>query len=335
MEPNKSIALRSAFLGALTCVALLAGCSKTGEPVLAKVGAREFRAIDLKAEVDFRVKNRRPIPDNESLLREMMTQEALLQRARQAGLENEFAVRRELDNLLVSKLWDREAVSRVSAVTVSEDEVKAEYERNLSRYTQPPKVRLAMLQLNGQRLMSDAKRAELRSRMEEARSKALAQPAPAAQGATLSGFGTLAVDYSEDVASRFRGGDLGWLDQESSGYHWPAPVLKTGYSLPRGKVSEVLEVSGTFYLVMKTDERPSAITPFAQIQAALKQAMLQKRRQGLEATFREESLARTTSIIDLKALAAIKLPVNKDKEMVASTSKSEPPSLPGGKSFAP
>lgn len=328
------MAFRSACLGALAGLALLAGCSKPGEPVLARVGDREFRAADVKAEVEYRVKNRRPVPDKETLLREMMTQEALVQRARQAGLETDFAVRRELNNLLVSKLWDREAATRVSAVTVSDDEVKAEYERNLTRYTQPPKVRLAMLQLNGQRLMSDAKRAELRSRMEEARGKALAQPAAVAQGAATGGFGRLAVDYSEDVASRFRGGDLGWLDQENTGYHWPAPVLQAGYALPRGKVSEVLEVGGSFYLVMKTDERASTVAPFAQVQAALKQTMLQKRRQGLEASFREESLQRMASTIDAKALAAFELPVSKD--LVASTPKAEPPSLPGGgRSFAP
>lgn len=335
MELNTSMVFRRALLGMVASLGLLAGCTKPGEPVLARVGEREFRAADVKAEVEYRVGNHRPVPEKETLLREMMTQEALLQRARKAGLENDFAVRRELNNLLVSKLWDREAATQASTVTVSDDEVKAEYERNLSRYTQPPKVRLAMLQLNGQRLMSDAKRTELRSRMEEARSKAIAQPAAVAQGAVAGGFGKLAVDYSEDVASRFRGGDLGWLDQESAGYHWPAPVLQAGYVLPRGKVSEVLEVGGSFYLVMKTDERPSTITSFAQVQTALKQTVLQKKRQSLEVSFREESLQRTAPTIDLKALAAFELPVNKDKEMVANAPKSEPPSLPGGRSFAP
>ncbi len=327
------MAVRSAWLGVLASLAVLAGCSKPGEPVLARVGDREFRAADLKAEIAYRVKIHRPVPDKEALLREMMMQEALLQRARQAGLDQDFATRRELNNLLISKLWEQEAASRVSTVTVGDDEVKAEYERNLARYTQPPKVRLAMLQLNGQRLMSDTKRAELRSRMEEARSKALAQPAASPQGAALGGFGALAVDYSEDVTSRFRGGDLGWLDQASTNHHWPLAVLQAGYALPRGQISEVVETGGSFYLLKKTDERPSAVAPFTQVQAALKQTLLLRKRQALETTFREESLRRTASTVDQQALAALELPVQ--KEMVASAPKAEPPSLPGGRSFAP
>ncbi len=332
MEPTHSNATRLPSLSVLACIGLLAGCSKPVDPVLARVGAREFRAADLRAEVDYRMKKRRPIPDRETLLREMMTQEALLQRARQAGLDGDSEVRRELNNLLINKLWDREVASRVASVNVSDDEIKAEYDRNLERYTQPPKVRLAMLQLNGRRVMSDTKRAELRSRMEEARRKALEKPAPAVKGAAAGGFGPLAVDYSEDVASRFRGGDLGWLNQGSSGYHWPAAVLQAGYALPRGKISEVLEIGGTFYLLKKTDERPSTVKPFEQVQGALRHALLQGKREALETAFHDEALRRTAATIDLKALAIVELPMN--KAVVATAPKSEPPGLPGGRSFA-
>ncbi len=333
MSTNQPIAFRSAWLGAVAGLALLAGCTKPGEPVLARVGDREFRAADVKAEVDYRVKIRRPVPDKETLLREMMTQEALLQRARKAGLDQDFVTRRELNNLLISKLWEQEAAARASAITVTDAEVKAEYERNLARYTQAPKVRLALLQVNGERLMSDAKRTELRARMEDARRKALEQPASVAQGAAVGGFGALAVDYSEDVASRFRGGDIGWLEQGNPGYHWPATVLQAGYALPRGKISEVLEAGASFYVVMKTDERPATVTPLAQVESNLRQSLLQKKRLGLETAFREESLRQSSPVVDAKALAAYELPAA--KEQVVATNKSEPPGLPGGRSLAP
>jgi peptidyl-prolyl cis-trans isomerase C len=336
MASNSSMLLHCRWLGALAGLALLAGCDKPGEPVLGRVGAREFRAADLKAEAEFRLKHRRPVPDRDALLRELMTQEALLQRARQTGVADDFAVRRELDNLLVAKLWDREVAARTAAVTVTDEELRKEYERNLARYTQPPQVRLAMLQLNGGRVMSDAKRAELRARMAEARTKAIAQPMPEPRGASIGGFGPLAAEYSEDVASRFRGGDLGWIDPTSNGYHWPAAVLQAGYALPRGQVSEIIEAGGSLYLVMKTDERKSTVTPFAQVQAGLRQSVLQRKRQALEAAFREESLARAKPFVDAKALATVELP--SPKAEVASAPAPTPPAGPDGptgRSFAP
>jgi peptidyl-prolyl cis-trans isomerase C len=325
-----------AVLGALVACGLLAGCRPAGDPVLARVGQREFRAADLQAEAEFRLKNRRPVPDKEALLREMMQHEALLQRARQTGVADDFAVRRELDNLLVSKLWDREVAARTAAVTVTDEELKAEYQRNLARYTQPPQVRLAMIQLNGGRVMSDAKRAELRARMEEARRKAVARPFSEPRGAAVGGFGPLAAEYSEDVASRFRGGDLGWLDPESSAYHWPAAVLQAGCALPRGQVSEVIEAGGAFYLVMKTDERKSAVTPFAQVERGLRQAALQRKRQALEAAFREEALAQAKPFTDARAVAAVSLPTPRT-EVASNTAPvlAPAPVAAEGRSFAP
>ncbi len=337
MTSPSFMAVCGRWLGVVAGLGLLAGCNKPGEPVLGRVGAREFHAADLKAEAEFRLKHRRPVPEKEALLRELMQQEALLQRARQTGVADDFAVRRELDNLLVSKLWDREVAARAAAVTVTDDELKSEYQRNLARYTLPAQARLAMVQISGGKVMSDVKRAELRARAEEARRKAVAQPVIEPRGAAVGGFGPLAAEYSEDVASRFRGGDLGWLDPNSTAYHWPAAVLRAGFALPRGQVSEIIEAGGSFYLVMKTDERKSTVTPFAQVERGLKQAVLQRKRQELETAFREDSLRQAGPFVDSKVLAAVELPAPKTE--VASNPAPVLAPLPAGaadgRSFAP
>ena len=82
--------------------------------------------------------------------------------------------------------------------------------------------------------MSDAKKAELRARMEEGLKKASETPVEGGRGAASIGFGAVAVEYSDDQVSRYRGGDIGWLDDGNFSYRWPKEVLAAGYALEKG-----------------------------------------------------------------------------------------------------
>ena len=95
---------------ALGAALALAGCSespKVDADVLAKVGTNEIRTADLKREVERRRKIGRSVPGKEKLLREMVQNEALLQRAKASGIDKDPQVAREVANLLVGKLMDR------------------------------------------------------------------------------------------------------------------------------------------------------------------------------------------------------------------------------------
>src|SRR5712671_3547076 len=58
---------------------LIGGCKpKAIAPtLLAKVGTKEIRVEDFKKEVEWRIKNQRPLPDKQSLLEEMISRELL------------------------------------------------------------------------------------------------------------------------------------------------------------------------------------------------------------------------------------------------------------------
>lgn len=333
---DRGTALRGRFAsgGVLLAVCLvLAGCSKPAPPpspapetdVLARVGDRAIRAADLKAEVDWRIKSRRPVPDKEALLQEMIQRETLLQRARATGIEHDPEARREVENLLIGKLWERDVQPRLDAVDVTFEEVEAEYRKNLPRYTRPPMVRLALLHLQGSPGMTDARRAELRARMEEARTKAVA----AFQAGTpaTAGFGPLARAYSDDQTSRYRGGDIGWHQSEDATL-WPREVLAAGFALEPGKVSEIIESGAGLYLVLKSDSRPAQVTPLDKVQAALRQSLLVQKRQAVEAEFRRAALDALPATVNDEALAAVALP----QLQTARATNAEPPALPGGAS---
>lgn len=307
----------------------LSSCAKREIPasdVLATVGAVQIRTADFQREVERRRAAGQPVPDKQVLLQEMVSTEALLQRAQSVGLDNDPEVRREINNLLIGKLLDRELMPQVDAISVSTEEVKADYEQHIEQYTHPAMVRLALLFEEKTPLMSEAKHSELRERMTEARRLVLATPRDGV-GPAMKGFGSLAIDYSEDQASRYRGGDIGWLDAARLDSRWPRTVLEKGCALETGQVSDLIETDAGFYLVMKTDERASCTDPLSKVEASLRQSLLVQKRRDCKEAFRQESARLAGAQVNSQTLAAVEMPARVTR--VAQREHSPSAALPG------
>lgn len=309
----------------------LVSCQKPAEDaalqVLAEVGGQSITVADLKAEADRRMKARQAVPEKEVLLEEMVKHAAMLQRARSLGVEQDPEVRRRLETVLLAELIERELTPRMDAAGVSPEEIKAEYDRELERYTHPEQARLALLRLDIGPKDSEAKRAEQRARMEEARRKALEQPADTGRTRGVRGFGSLSIEYSDDPISRYRGGDIGWLEQGQP-IRYPKEVIEAGWALPIGEVSEIIEAADGLYLVRKTDARPATVTPLESVSAALRQQILVRKRREIEEAFRNEILTATAPRIHTQALASVELPQR--DTLVARNGAAQPPAGPGG-----
>ena len=315
------VCLRLFLPGAAGLIAL-AGCAKPPAPdptILATVGDRVIRVEDVQREIAWRQSARRGVQEPRALLEEMISQESLVQKARAAGLEKDPEFQRACRSLLVSKLKERELTSRVEALQVSAEELRAAYEKEKDRHTQPAKARLALIQIKVDPKLSDARLAELRARIEAARTESLAL----ANGDP--GFGKIAVDYSEDQASRYKGGDVGWFDEGQTHYRWPAEAISAGFALKNcGDVSEVIRAANGFYLVKKLDTRAASVTPLAQVEERLRRQLLKEKREQAEKLFFSE--ARRTAGVQTfpEALGSIPVP----STTVARRTGEEPPSLP-------
>jgi hypothetical protein len=224
------------MLLAALVLCLIPACSRQSETVtvLARVGERAITAEDLQKEVERRRQIRRPVPAKDILLQEMVAYESMLQRALSSGLDKDPKVKRDLNNLLIAKLKEKELMPLLDAVEVSEEEIAAAYEKQIDQYQHSSKVRLALLQLKANPKTNDAAREEMRKQLEMARHKFMENPPRGGRGPASGGFGALAIEYSEDQVSRYRGGDIGWLDADRFTYHWPRTVLATGYALEKG-----------------------------------------------------------------------------------------------------
>mgnify|MGYP000129702333 CR=1 FL=1 len=316
------------LIPALVC--LLAHCDKPApsaaeesEPPLAVVGGEPITAGDLRAEAAWRRDQRQTVPPADELLDEMVRRLALVQRARSEGLESDPEIRRRCQSILIAGLRARELDRRVAEVKIGDDEVLAAYEAGSGAFEREALDRFAILFLEADAKMSASRRAELRERLEAGLARADARPAKGGRGPAATGFGAVAIDHSDDQASRYRGGDIGWIGADAGSTRWPDSVIETGRALAKGERSGVLETDQGFYAIMKTDARAGGRRPLEEVAPELRRRLLREKRRQLEKAFVEESLAAAAVELDRAAVEAIEL------DEPASAEAPTPPSAPG------
>jgi parvulin-like peptidyl-prolyl isomerase len=275
---------------------------------LARVGEAAITVEDFEAEVGRRRAGGRLPADAATLLREMIERQAMLQKAG-AEMARDPEVKRELENLLLARWLEKSRQAEKAAIVVTDEELRAAYASGRQAWTRAEQARLAILY---RRLASGAGAAEA-EQLAGALRKAVADfksaPSAATRGGRMQGFGALAAEASEETVSRYRGGDLGWLDTSRSDYRWPAEVVQAGFALGLGEVSDVIRAGDGLYVVMKSDARAASVTSFEEAAVGLRRRLLREKQEAAEREFKRRLLAEFKVEIDRDSAARLKLPV--------------------------
>ena len=135
-------------------------------------------------------------------------------------------------------LVDMQAIR--NTITVSADDVKRYYEDNEQQYSTPEQVRASHILLK-----TDGKDdAAVKKQAEELLAKAKS-------GAD---FAKLATQYSEDTASKVKGGDLDFFPKGQM-----VPEFdKVAFSLKPGEISDVVKSQFGYHIIKVTDKKPAA-----------------------------------------------------------------------------
>jgi parvulin-like peptidyl-prolyl isomerase len=278
----------------VTLAAGLAGCSRPKadsperprSPVLATVGARAITQADFDEEVARR-RGASDVLDAEDILRQMIEREAMLAKAEKSKIAESPAFRRETENRLISQ-WLTETLSRDrDAVSVTDEELAAAYEaRKDTLFRQGAQYRFAVLYRKGR------KADELVGALEQAVAAFEKDRGSATQGGRLTGFGAIAAGGSEDVVSRYRGGDLGWFDADKpDSSRIPQEVLSAGAKLEEGCVSAPMAAGDGVYVIMKSGVRDAKQIGFKEAAPALRRRLTSEKRSAVEAAFKSALLA--------------------------------------------
>jgi len=272
-------------------VSLLPSCGPkdgedaAGDPVAIKVGSREVRLSELQADLDDLAERRNPLAAQaDSFIPQSVERLVALEKARELGIDGDHGLRRQWENLVIGRLREVEIESRLREIVVSDEEVEEYYNRNQASYGRPAQLHLALLFLSVPANAGEDDRKAVRARMEEARTLALelADDVP--------GFDVLGMEYSEEATSRFKGGDIGWLQAGASAYRWPAEVVNAGFELDAiGAISEVIDTPGGFYLLRKIDYRAAAVRSLeGRLRASITNALLGEKRAEIERGLMED-----------------------------------------------
>jgi peptidyl-prolyl cis-trans isomerase C len=276
------------LLGTALALAIPAGCSRQPKPdpdLVARIGTREIRVAEFQDWMRRRGVNTNAV-QKDALLQEMFDHFAAVQEAQHLGLDKDPELRRSWENLLVSKLRERQLEVQSTNAAPTAEQLQTYYRDHLAGYTEPALRRGAVLFAEFPQKTSDERKTQARQRLNEARNKAMAS---ATREPTAPGFGALAVEYSEDPLTRYKGGDIGWVAEGKPDNRFDPAVVRVLFALDQtNQVSEVLDTPRGAYVVKWTDHRPARAKPFEAVEPAIRHKLAIENRQRLETAWKQK-----------------------------------------------
>jgi len=251
------------------------------------------------------------------LLDEMIQQRAALSRARQEGLDQEPEYRATIERMLTTQYLRTHLDPELDRLEVTPEEVAAYYAAHRDQLLTPERIRAAWIFLAVSAKADAAQIEKTRQRLVAARDEATKLPA------ATRNFGEIAKNTSEDAATRYVGGELGWLyaDQAES-YRWGPALVRAAFALPSpGALSEVLRHDRGWYMLKLVEREEAKPTPIEKLAAGIRSRILKERREAARADFFARLLAGTTVSVDEARLAAI-------PPLSPPSPPSPPPALP-------
>jgi peptidyl-prolyl cis-trans isomerase SurA len=148
---------------------------------------------------------------------------------------------------------------------ISPTKVEEYYKKHRDEFTTKEQIKLRMIMIPGQKDTASAPA-----------QKALAEEVlgKLAGGAE---FDRTAQVYSED-STRDNGGDWGWIERNTLA----APLEKFAFNMPVGRISNIIDYAGNYYILKVEDKRGGTTKSFAEARGDIEKKLIQEEAQGLQ-----------------------------------------------------
>jgi len=234
----------------------VSGQADSAKIVVARVNGIPIMKSRLDALVSgYKVKARKKEVTDETkreLLRNLIRRELILSQKAAKTLRDDTEIREKVkefeDNLIVSRFLEKHVGSKV---TVTEEELREYYGKNIQEFSIPPKVKARHILLRS------------REEAEEVMSKLK-------NGAD---FVEMAKKYSIDLPRALEGGSMGTIEKGKA-----LPVLDdTLFILGEGEISDIVKTRFGYHILTVNEMIPVQFKPFEKVREEVKRRILRKK----------------------------------------------------------
>ena len=169
---------------------------------------------------------------------------------------------KELERIMVSAMRSHNV--KTNSI-ISPTKVEDYYRKHHEEFTSKEQIKLRMIMISGQKDTASAPA-----------QKALAEEVlgKLAGGAE---FDRTAQVYSED-STRDNGGDWGWIERNTLA----APLEKFAFNMPVGRISNIIDYAGNYYIIKVEDKRGGTTRSLAEARDDIEKKLLQEEAQGIQ-----------------------------------------------------
>ncbi len=336
---------------AVPCAFLLAACTSTLTPtpvdeaiasqpdsataqapdqaqVVAWVGGQPITVDDVEREMARRSVNVSghfaTIEQRRALLEEMIRIESLVAMARREGYDKQPEIASAFNRILSNKYLQDTLNARQGVVEITREDVERFYQQHRHEYMTPERFRAAMIFVEIRPRYTEEKKADLERRAATALAEA------AVLDPQTKGFGDLARKYSDDAASRYVAGMIGWLYRSrAERYKWQPEVVEAIFALEAaGDLSPLIRTERGIYLVKLVEKEEQRPQPLNKVASGIEHRLLKQERTRLRQEFYDGIRRELEIEVNQEMLATVEPPesANRPRE----DPKQKPPALPGG-----
>jgi peptidyl-prolyl cis-trans isomerase SurA len=237
---------------------------------------KETREAALKDLIDRRLiiqafqKEKYEIPDHfvEERMHEIIREEF-------GGDRNTFIKTLEAQNYTLGEFKQKEMESIIVQamrgknvrrdMVASPPKVDEYYRKHVDEFTTKEQVKLRLIMIPSHADTGNA-----------AAQKALAEEV-LGQLANGANFEHVAQVYSED-SSRELGGDWGWIERKTLA----APLEKIAFNMPVGRISNIIEYAGNYYILKVEAKQGGTTRPLAEVRPEIEKKLIQEEAQNLQ-----------------------------------------------------
>lgn len=271
--------------------------------VVARVGGSPITALEYKQALVrggvHLLGGERSTAAQARVIDDLVRQRLLANAGRAAGYDRDPDIADTVERMIAERYLRDLVRANKAAAPVTAAEVRAHYDAHRADFTAPRRFRAAVI------LIAFPPRARAVDRDEaRRRAEALAERA-AREAGDPEAFARLAREHSDDLRTRDRGGDLGWLPEGGETFEADPRVLAAAAAVEAaGGLAPLVETDRGIAIVRLTGREDGAVRPFdevaadierrltAQRAAELYERRFQQLRGGTDVEIDEASLAR-------------------------------------------